>query len=507
MNLKKREDKMGEKIKNIERRDFLKNLASWKSFIFYKRDDNVTLYPDVNRIGPLHSNEDYEKIRDSFDKYGRGYNFNKSFFDNYKDLFTQIPCVRLKKLLPYENSEYIDSGGYGIKNCYLSIGPFSDCENVLYSFEVKEKCSNVYSSVMVRNGCSNVFNSVGIINSYNTFYSKFIFDSSNLWFCTNMIGCSECIDCDNLQNQSYCIDNIQYSQEEYRKKKKEILKDKNNFYTKFLNLASKGNNIESNNVRGSFNVKCENIENGYLNFNIHGGRNLILAGSTNGNKYMYNTFVCGSPHMDHAYHCLDSGGGDYMYNSERSAMSSHVYYCYYIENCSYCLGCIGIKNKQFYILNKQYSKEERFEKANEIFEQMEKDGILGDFFPGSMNPFYFNDTAAYLIDDSFTKEEVEKEGYLRRDEEIKVDIPEGAEMVSTTKGGNDKMIKSLDDFEGFDENGEWKIDPEIMKKVIRDEKGNCYKIVKMEYDFLVKHGLPLPRLHRLDRIKLGFKFK
>jgi len=54
-----------------------------------------------------------------------------------------------------------------------------------------------------------------------------------------MIGCSECIDCDNLQNQSYCIDNIQYSQEEYRKKKKEILKDKNNFYTKFLNLASK----------------------------------------------------------------------------------------------------------------------------------------------------------------------------------------------------------------------------------------------------------------------------
>ena len=40
-----------------------------------------------------------------------------------------------------------------------------------------------------------------------------------------------------------------------------------------------------------------------------------------------------------------------------------------------------------------------------------------------MNPFYFNDTAAYLIDDSFTKEEVEAEGYLWRDEPIKVDIP------------------------------------------------------------------------------------
>jgi hypothetical protein len=41
-----------------------------------------------------------------------------------------------------------------------------------------------------------------------------------------------------------------------------------------------------------------------------------------------------------------------------------------------------------------------------------------------MNPFYFNDTAAYLIDPTFTKEEVTAKGYLRRDEAIKVDIPE-----------------------------------------------------------------------------------
>jgi hypothetical protein len=45
-----------------------------------------------------------------------------------------------------------------------------------------------------------------------------------------------------------------------------------------------------------------------------------------------------------------------------------------------------------------------------------------------MNPFYFNDTAASLIED-FTKEEVEAEGYLRRDEEIAVDIPEWMEVV------------------------------------------------------------------------------
>jgi len=46
-----------------------------------------------------------------------------------------------------------------------------------------------------------------------------------------------------------------------------------------------------------------------------------------------------------------------------------------------------------------------------------------------MNPFYFNDTAAYLIDDSFTKEDVDKDNYLRRDDEIKVDIPQNADII------------------------------------------------------------------------------
>jgi len=58
-----------------------------------------------------------------------------------------------------------------------------------------------------------------------------------------------------------------------------------------------------------------------------------------------------------------------------------------------------------------------------------------------MNPFYFNDTLAYLIDDTFTKEEVEADGYLWRDESIRVDIPDGMRMVKNTE---------LDQFQGFD---------------------------------------------------------
>ena len=158
---------------------------------------------------------------------------------------------------------------------------------------------------------------------------------------------------------------------------------------------------------------------------------------------------------------------------------------------------------------------------------MEKSWTLWKFFPASMNPFYSNDTFAFLVDDTFTKEEVTKEWYLRRDDEIKVDIPQDAEVVlschpdldhsgegskraslDSSIPQNDKAgIKTLSDFEWFDASVNRQINPEILKKVIKDEKGNYYRIVPMELDFLQKYWLPLPQLHRLERIKLGFKFK
>jgi hypothetical protein len=127
---------------------------------------------------------------------------------------------------------------------------------------------------------------------------------------------------------------------------------------------------------------------------------------------------------------------------------------------------------------------------------MENDGTLWEFFPWTMNPFYFNDTAAYLIDPTFTKEEVTAKWYLRRDEPIKVDIPDGVEVVKTT---------DLSQYEWFDTEWNRTINADILKKVIKDEQGNYYRIIPMEYKFLVKHGLPLPRKHWLERMKENFR--
>ena len=184
-----------------------------------------------------------------------------------------------------------------------------------------------------------------------------------------------------------------------------------------------------------------------------------------------------------------------------------------VESCSYCFGCIGLRNKQYCVLNKQYEKDERHKIVDSIFASMEKEGTFGKFFPAWMNPYYFNDTCSVLIDDSFTKEEVEADGYLWRDEEIKVDIPEWMEVVEVDElekyeGRKPSPQTSLQDSplaplsEG---EAKWWIDPAILKKVIRNQDGNVYRIIKMEYDFLIKYELPLPRKHWLERLKGHFK--
>ena len=74
------------------------------------------------------------------------------------------------------------------------------------------------------------------------------------------------------------------------------------------------------------------------------------------------------------YASLDTGRTEQMYCCIRCGNnSSHCYYSINLATCSFCFGCIGLTNKSYCIFNKEYSKEERHEKVNQIFEQMEKD--------------------------------------------------------------------------------------------------------------------------------------
>ncbi len=494
--IKQRELKMQEKRKNTPFREFIKTIASRRALGFYKNSWMTTIFPDTGRVWGVVSHKQFEEGRDALTASGLEYDASKSFFENIKVLMQGVHFPATILFGECENANFTDQT-LSIRNWYLSYVVIRDCENILYSLSIKEHSINVLNSFMVWDNCENIYFSKWIIKSYNIFYSKHILNSSNIRFSDNLTGCSECIFCNNLDNQSYCIENKVYAKEDYLQKKQELLRQKDQFLWRYLKLSNLWNNIASHDVTGTYNINCANIQDGYYNAQINEGRNVILVWGKEPAERVYDCFT-NTPAETDVYGSFSVGYCQNVYNSHRVSPGSNIYYCLFLENCSYCLGCIGLKNREFCILNKEYPKEERFALANKIFEKMETDGILWDAFPAELNPFYFNDTAAYLIDDSFTKEEVMKEWFLWRDDAITTDIPEGSEVLS---------VKDLSKFQMFAPSGAREINPEILKKVIKDEKGNCYRIVKMEYDFLMKPWLPLPELHWLDRIKLGFKFK
>ena len=487
------QEKIKNKRKNTNFIKYLKEICSWIPIELYKNNWNISRYPETNRSPKVISNLDYTKTRDQSMDYGLDYDLSKSFADNFGSLFKNIPLSATISQMAGENTQYADVI-VSSTNCYLSNMIIDNCENIFYTFQSFENCKNIFSSVSIYSNSENIYMSSGVTNGFKVFYSKYIINSNNIWFSSNLIWCSECILCDDLENQKYCIENKEYEKEEYLEKKKEILKNKNDFLSKLQNIKVKWKNFWSTDVTWNFIEKSSDVENGFYIADVSKSRNILFSWWTQKESYdVFDTWI----NVKDMY-----GVASWWVNSENIYLSSqiescyNIFYSYYLNNSNHCFACIWLQNQSFCILNKQYTKEDWYKKVNQIFEKMDNNGTLWDFLPPELNPFYFNDTVAWIIW-WFQKEDIVSDLYMWRDEKIQVEIPNWVDTIN---------IDELNSYQWFNQNWEWKINPEILKKVIIDENWNYYKIVQMEYDFLIKNSLPIPEIHWLDRIKLNLGF-
>jgi hypothetical protein len=117
--------------------------------------------------------------------------------------------------------------------------------------------------------------------------------------------------------------------------------------------------------------------------------------------------------------------------------SSNIFYsdlCFHSKNL---FGCIGLKNKQYCILNKEYSREEYEQLSARLVEHMKKTGEWGEFFPAELSPFSYNESVA---NDYFplTKSEAIAAGFSWRDQDKKdyklqtATVPDAVSEVPST---------------------------------------------------------------------------
>lgn len=102
----------------------------------------------------------------------------------------------------------------------------------------------------------------------------------------------------------------------------------------------------------------------YLCSACWGSENVSYSSRCNGSKDCMDTFAIGNSSL-----CYEDVASNKLYQtffSENCESCTESYFLYDCRNCSNCFGCSGLRNKQYYIFNQPYSKEEYFKKLKEL---------------------------------------------------------------------------------------------------------------------------------------------
>jgi len=337
--------------------------------------------------------------------FGREYDFKISFFSQLQNLWQEVPDIALLNINPV-NSEYC-SVTEGNKNCYLVVGgDFNENTNyAAFIFNSKECCDCYWDTK-----CEWNYETVDCINCSKLLYSRYCEGSYSSAFLLNCKNCHDCFGCVNLSNKSYCIFNEQYSKEEYEKKikeynlgsresianlKKQFTAHAQKYPKKFARVLRAVNSIGDN---------LEETKNCSMVFDVFGGaedcRYLWLAYSNVKDCFDCDHFGLKSE-LAHEISTIYPGNNSMF---SRFLFNCHdVQYSYNCHNSSYLFGCVGLRNKQYCIFNKQYSKEEYEKLIPRIIKHMDempyadRGGRIykyGEFFPAEISPFAYNETVA-----------------------------------------------------------------------------------------------------------------
>ncbi|MCP6719889.1 MAG: hypothetical protein KJI72_01000 [Patescibacteria group bacterium] len=430
-------------------------------------------------------------------EYGVEYNWDKPFFQQYRELLVRVPQIAIAQYHTNINSDYANFIADN-KNIYLSYSVL-ESEDVYYS-RFMDKDKTCFDSFNIE-GSEMVYENIdGDRNNRTSFTlrSRECIESAYLFDCS---GCQNCFMSSNLRNQRYVFRNRRCSKEEYSK---EINKISMGNHNQFQELKKEFKKLIRSSLHKFANftktINCtgdniENSKNAHFTFDAYESENIKYSSRIIGAKEIYDMFGCATSEL--MYEFMAGGFGCYktlfsMFG-EATRDSNYAYWCL---NSTNMFGCSGVRKKEYCIFNKQYSKEEYGALVAKIKEHMndkpytDKTGCVykyGEFFPIGLSLYAYNETIAqeYM---PLTKEQAERKGYSWRE-------PDKYPYTPTMQSSQLPMdIKDVED--------------SIIKEVIGcNDCGRAYRIVKLELDFLRMRKIALPRKCENCRYKERFAMR
>lgn len=356
------------------------------------------------------------------------FDFERTFFDQYADLWPRVPRMHKASAGNEENSEYSNHCG-NCRNCYF-----------IFNSEVDEDCMYLKFGDKCRDcmDCNNILNSelcyecVNVKNCYNLKFSddcETCSDSAFLRYCR---GVKNCMFCYGLEHKEFCIFNQPFTKEEYQKRIKEF---QLNSYVGIQSCMQKWEQWSSQwpKMRHVI-LKSENCT-GESIFSSKNARDCYNVSKLEDCRYVMNSVDVKDSYDFFAYGmrtalCYECVTIAYSYDLKFCIYcfeSSGLEYCESCWGCKDCFGCIGLKKAQYHIFNKPYSENDYRRLVLEIRKHMEKAGEYGSFFPERFSLFPYEDT---LAQDYFPQPVKQKEGVVQAGLSSVEEIPDAIEDVS-----------------------------------------------------------------------------
>lgn len=332
---------------------------------------------------------------DSWDaiNFGRKIDFSRSFFKQFIELRNTVPhwALAVKNM---ENSQYCNSA-VGLKNCYLVFNAV-DAQDCMYcSGSSKSRdcldCETAVSSELCYD-CTYCF------FCYNLQSSQFCENCGDSFFLSSCIGCHHCVGCINLHHRQYCVFNEQYGEADYHKflsgidlssyQGRRALQEKaKQFFSGHPRRHRMTRLVED--VSGNYLTECKNVKESYL---IRKGENISYSFGFSENARDCHDCTSGGVSAERCYECVMCGVGalNLRFCYECVENNRDLLYCALCSGCKDCFGCVGLRNKQYCILNRQYEKSDYERLAAKLAQHMCNSAEWGEFFPLAASPFHYN---------------------------------------------------------------------------------------------------------------------
>lgn len=450
----------------------------------------LSMYP-TERTYPVYCRDCW--LGDGWDpfNFGMDYDFSRPFFEQFKELLNKVPCMNLMQVRGV-NSDYAN-GYVGARNAYLSYSVVEG-EDVMYSRNVD--ISRFIMDSLGINDSERVYHTVHAAGSYDIIYCQQIRSCMNSAFLFDSTNCSYCFMSANLRNKKYVFRGEQCTKEEYEQKMREI-----DFgsYAVFQALVLEFEELKENALHRYADIlKCvnttgdalTNMKNAEHCFEAYDNEDVKWVSRAMGNKNSYDINNMRRSELAYEYVSLGEQSNNVMFSCSLIGASTNTQYSTWSSGAN-LFGCVGIRNGNHCILNKQYSEEEYREILPKIIAHMNEmpyEGNnarmyrYGEFFPIELSPFAYNDTNTQ---EHFplTEKEIKEHGYVFR-------APE-ARAHSATKIAGDLPDNICD------------VSDDILKDIIACEHAGaacvhqCTEAFRITPDELAQYrhvNLPLPRL-------------